>query len=273
MNNQDYYRVLGVEPTVTSRHLKEAYRKLAYRFHPDRNEGDPQALEQMKWINEAYAVLSDPEKRRRYDTMRRRFGTSAHREFRKSYSEQDIFRNSDIHRVFEEMARNFGVRGLDEILREFRGAGARGFEYHRPGFFARGFVFRTPKPAPGAARPARSRRAAVLGGLAGWLLEKATGHSLPKPGEDIHDTIWISTELGRAGGPYAYEHPRRGKRLAVKIPAGIRNDQKIRLSGMGQEGSHGGPPGDLYLRVRFRKTILSSLKDRMATLWSSRKPR
>lgn len=273
MSSKDYYRVLGVEPDAASRDIKEAYRKLAYRFHPDRNEGDAGALERMKWINEAYAALSDPEKRRRYDAMRRQFGTSAHREFRKSYSEQDIFRDSDIHRVFEEMARNFGVRGLDEIFRELHAAGGRGFEYSRPGFFARGFVFRTPDPSGSRQRPRRLTRHSMLGGLAGWLLEKATGHSMPGSGDDIHDTIRISPELARRGGPYAYEHQRRAKKLVVKIPPGVRDAQQIRLSGMGQEGRNGGPAGDLYLQVRIRSGFLAKLKNRIANLRGSPKSR
>jgi len=260
MSSKDYYRVLGVEPTATHQNLKEAYRKLAYRYHPDRNEGDPEALERMKWINEAYAVLSDPEKRGRYDAMRRQFGTTAHREFRKSYSEQDIFRNSDIHRVFEEMARNFGVRGLDEIFREFYASGGRGFQYSRPGVFARGFVFRTPGRAQSGSRARRSRRGSLPGGLAGWLLDKLTGQSLPRPGADIQDTIRISAELARTGGPFAYEHRQRGKKLVVKIPPGVRPAQKIRLNAMGEEGRGGGPPGDLYLQVRIRNSFLSKMK-------------
>jgi DnaJ-class molecular chaperone len=271
MNGKDYYKVLGAEPNAESRHIKEAYRKQAYRFHPDRNEGDANALEQMKWVNEAYAVLSDPEKRRQYDAMRLQFGASAHRHFRQSYSEQDIFRNSDIHRVFEEMAKNFGVRGLDEIFREIYASGGRGFEFKRSGFYARGFVFRT--PGSGGMKPGSrpNRRKAVPGGWAGWLLDKMTGHSLPKPGEDIYDSIRVSPDLARTGGPFAYEHHPRSKKLVVKIPAGVRNGQQIRLNGMGQEGRNGGPPGDLYLRVRIRTGFLSGLKRHAAAWFGGRK--
>ena len=69
MTQKDYYKVLGVERIANSRQIKEAYRRLAFEYHPDRNKGDVSAVEKMKELNEAYAVLSDQEKRKRYDNM------------------------------------------------------------------------------------------------------------------------------------------------------------------------------------------------------------
>jgi curved DNA-binding protein len=69
MNQKDYYQILEVEKEASSQKIKEAYRRLAFQYHPDRNKGNPPAVEKMKEINEAYAVLSDPKKRRDYDAF------------------------------------------------------------------------------------------------------------------------------------------------------------------------------------------------------------
>src|SRR3989339_584555 len=107
MEQKDYYTILGVEKDGSSKRIKEAYRKLALQYHPDRNP-DPSASSKMKDVNEAYAVMSDPRKRKEYDLIREQFGGSAYGRFRQSYSDQDIFRGSDIGQVFEEISRIFG---------------------------------------------------------------------------------------------------------------------------------------------------------------------
>jgi curved DNA-binding protein len=81
----DYYEVLGVKKDSSTQDIKKAYRKLAMKYHPDRNKGDKEAEEKFKKLSEAYAVLSDPEKRKEYDT----FGASG---FQQRYSQEDIFR-------------------------------------------------------------------------------------------------------------------------------------------------------------------------------------
>ena len=91
MNQKDYYQVLEIEKSAGPQQVKEAYRRLAFQYHPDRNKSDPNSVERMKEINEAYAVLSDQEKRSRYDGLRREYGSQAYDHFRESYSEQDIF--------------------------------------------------------------------------------------------------------------------------------------------------------------------------------------
>ena len=112
MPQTDYYEILGVDKTAAPKQLKEAYRKLAFKYHPDRNKGNPQASEKMKQVNEAYAVLSDPSKKSEYDMLRQQFGSSAYSKFRSNYSEQDIFSGSDIHHVFEEMAKGFWIQRI-----------------------------------------------------------------------------------------------------------------------------------------------------------------
>ena len=107
MAQEDYYRVLGVDQNATDRQIKEAFRTLAFKYHPDRNKENPVAVENMKKVNEAYAVLSNPAKKREYDTQKTQFGSSAYTHFRSNYSEQDIFSCSDVNHIFEEMAKAF----------------------------------------------------------------------------------------------------------------------------------------------------------------------
>lgn len=265
MPNGDYYKILGVEKDTPVKQLREAYRKLAYQYHPDRNPGDTDATEIMKQVNEAYAVLSNPDKRQEYDSMRQRFGDDAYSRFRQSYTEQDLFKNSDIHRVFEEMARSFGFRGVDDVFREFYGQGYREFSFTRPGFFAKGFVFRGTDPAK-SPYDLKLPSGGLFGKLTRQFLKKLSGVDLPEKGGDVHDTIRIDPQLAIAGGPYAYFLREKSKKLVVKIPPGVRNGQKIRLNGMGRSGSGGGQTGDLYLKVHIRRPIMDSVKEKLSQL-------
>lgn len=258
MGNIDYYKILSVDTQADEKAIKEAYRHLAFQHHPDRNRDNPAAAEQMKALNEAYAVLSDPAKRRQYDTLRQRYGSTAYDQFRKNYSEQDIFSGSDIQRVFEEMARSFGFRGFDDIFKEFYGSGYRRFEVKRPGLFAGGFIFSGPfsgkrnQQSPGGHQN--------LGRFSRYLLEKVSGIRIPQKGADVQDIIYISVQHARQGGAYAYFVRKRGKKIVIQIPAGIKDGQQIRLAGMGAAGRGQGPAGDLYLEVKIRKPLLSKLK-------------
>jgi len=257
MSQSDYYAVLDVPETASPQDIKASYRKLAFEYHPDRTGGNPESADRMKAINEAYAVLSDEAKRREYDALRRRFGGAAAGEFRKSYSEQDIFSGSDIHGIFEEMARSFGLRGVDEIFREFYGNGYHAFRVKTPGGAGGGIFFGGKFRAGG---PGRGLYQRGLGKLAEKMVEKITGATLPKDGADQADTVTLSADEATRGGPYAYLHRRQSKRLVVKIPPGIRHGQRIRLAGMGAPGTAGGQPGDLYLRIRIRKPLADKLK-------------
>jgi len=115
MATRDYYSVLGVSKNASDEEIKRVYRKLAMKYHPDRNPNRKEAEERFKEINEAYAVLSDKEKRKQYDT----FGAEG---FRQRFTQEDIFRGFD----FEEILSNlFGGRGK----REFRSGGRGGFDF------------------------------------------------------------------------------------------------------------------------------------------------
>lgn len=258
--SKDYYTILGIDPKAEFKQVKAAYRNLAFQYHPDRNNADSGSAEKMKAINEAYAVLSHPQKRREYDRLRLQFGPSACHQFRQRYSEQDIFKGSDIHRIFEEMAQSFGLRGGDDIFKEFYGQGYRRFEFKRQGVFVKGFIF-----SGGFKRSQpnlnRASGPGYLGRLSKFLLGKFSRAEAPEKGEDLNDTILITPEMAHQGGPYAYFLKEKSKKLVVKVPAGIRDRQRIRLPGMGTDGKGGASAGDLYLTVRMRKPILERIKD------------
>jgi DnaJ-class molecular chaperone len=263
MDRKDYYRVLEIEREATPQNIKEAYRKLAFQYHPDRNRGNPAAVEKMKELNEAYAVLSDPRKRRDFDTLQERYGPSGFDRFRQSYSEQDIFRGSDIDQVYEEMGRAFGFRSFDEVFRESYGPGYRTFEFRRPGVFGRGFIFFGPaygKGFPPTAGGFPEMGPGSLGKLTGFFLKKMLGLKEAARGKDWYDAITIDPRQAQEGVKVEYFHRRRSQDLVVTIPSGMKDGQKIRLKGMGASGKDGGEPGDLYLKVQIRKPFLQKFR-------------
>jgi DnaJ-class molecular chaperone len=256
----DYYEILGITTDTEAREIKQAYRDLAFKYHPDRNKDTPEAAEKMKQLNEAYAVLSHAQKRREYDSLRQTFGSSARHQFRQSYSEQDIFSGSDIHRILEEMATSFGFRGYHDIFREFYGKGYQSFEIKRSGFFMKGFIFSgTLGRRPGqTGRLPFAKRPFMR--LAHEVFEKLSGMTSQEKGKNLYEVIRIDTAFAQHGGPYAYSHQKRSKKLVVTIPHGVRDGQKIRLTGMGEIGKGGGAPGDLYLKIRVKKPLLERIK-------------
>jgi DnaJ-class molecular chaperone len=267
MQQRDYYQILGVEKNAGPKEIKEAYRQLAFKYHPDRNRENPEASEEMKSVNEAYAVLSDKAKKHEYDRMRQRFGSSAHHQFRNNYSEQDIFSGSDINHVFEEMARAFGFRGFDDIFREFYGKEYRTFQFKRPGIFAGGFIF-TGSPKRGEYSQSALPPSGKLGKLSRFLLKQISGFEMAKNGKDVDDVIRLTPEQALSGGPYAYFLKKKSKKLVVKIPPGVREGQRIRLAGMGEDGKGGGTSGDLYLKVQIKRPLIQKIKKSIADLRS-----
>ena len=265
MNTKDYYLVLEIEKGAGPQEIKEAYRKLALQYHPDRNEGDPAAVEKMKEINEAYAVLSDTEKRARYDMLAEQYGASAHDRFRQAYSEQDIFRNSDIGQIFEEMARSFGVRGFEEVFRDHGVCRTR--EFRGPGIFGKVIIF---GPGMGWGGQRGARREVPHGNHAGrelagqpGILARAVGalgrYAMKRlmgvgQGGDMHDRLTLDDGEAGRGGRVEYLD-RMGRRLAITIPAGIKDGQSVRLRGMGQGG------GDLYLKIEVKRSIVKKVKE------------
>jgi DnaJ-class molecular chaperone len=260
MTQEDYYQILGVDQNASETKIKEAYRQLAFKYHPDRNRENNAAAEMMKKINEAYAVLSNSAKKSEYDNLKSQFGSSAYTHFRNNYSEQDIFSGSDINHIFEEMARSFGFRGSNEIFKEFYGRGYQRFEFKNPGGRNGRFVFHGSSKAGHRGR-GHSPLQGNFGKLLRFVLQKAGGVQFPEDGADIDENLYLPPQQAMQGGPFAYYLRRQSKKLVVKIPAGVREGQRIRLAGMGEKGKAGGKSGDLFLKVHIRKPLLKSIKD------------
>lgn len=277
MNQKDYYKILGVSEKSGSDEIKKAYRNLAFRYHPDRSTGNE---EMMKEINEAYAVLSNPVKRNEYDTMRQRYGSFARDQFRQTYNDQDIFRDSDIGQIFEELSKMFGFSRPEDIFsrNNFYGPRYRTFEFKGDGGSARGFFFYGPMRAAYQeamkASPDQTRQMVVGGhpllsifmgkavSLLQKLLAKKLGLELPESGRDLNDVIQITPKEASVGGKVRYRYDKRGnpRELLVTLPQGIRGGQKIKLKGLGEEGKRGGDPGALYLKVKIRTPFLERIK-------------
>jgi len=259
MPQRDYYKILGVDKKAGPKEIKAAYRNLAFKYHPDRNKENPQASEEMKYINEAYAVLSDSAKRLDYDRLKQQYGSSAYSQFRNNYSNQDIFSGSDINHIFEEMSKAFGFRNFDDIFKEFYGKEYRTFQFRRPGFFAGGFVF-SGSFGKGRSQPPQFPLPDKLKTLSRFLFKTIAGVDLQESGADIKDIIHLTPEQADQGGPFAYFFRKKSKKLVVKIPPGVRQGQRIRLAGLGEEGKGGGAPGDLYLEVKIKQPLLEKIK-------------
>ncbi len=214
MAKRDYYDVLGVKKTATEEEMKKAYRALAMKYHPDRNPGNKkEAEERFKEINEAYAVLSDKDKRRQYD----QFGPSG---FSQRYSQEDIFRGFDLNDV------------LSSIFRQARSGGRS-----RSGGFEDLFGF-------------RGRQAPDFGDIFSGEGYQSQGPYTQK-GQDIQSELNLSFEEAALGTEKKVRIPQNGKfaEITVKVPAGIESGKKLRLAGKGMRGPGGSPPGDLYLKV------------------------
>lgn len=211
--SKDYYKTLGVPKDADAAAIKKAYRKLAMKWHPDRNKGNKEAEEKFKTISEAYAVLSDPEKRKQYDA----FGSEG---FERRYSSEDIFRGFDFSDIFKE----FGLGG--DIFGGVHG-GRRSYTYHTgPG--GRGFDFGQDFGGFHQGRQAELKGQNVTYELAVSLREVMTGSE---------KTVAIHKDDG------SYD------KINVKIPPGIQNRQQLRIPGKGKPSAMQGPPGDLLIKV------------------------
>jgi curved DNA-binding protein len=225
MAKRDYYEVLGVKKTATEEEIKKAFRKLAMKHHPDRNPGNKQAEERFKEINEAYAVLSDKQKRQQYD----QFGPSG---FSQRYSQEDIFRGFDISDLLKDLGFSFGRAG---------GGGRRGRTQYGGyedlfGGFGRGQA--------GGAQTGDFRDIFSGGGY-------PDQGPFGQKGQDINSELRLSLEEAARGAEkkVRFSKGNRIEEVSVKVPAGIESGKKLRLAGKGMEGPGGGQAGDLYLKV------------------------
>jgi len=221
MVSKDYYKILGVNKDTTPEDIKKAFRKLAIKYHPDKNPGDNSAEEKFKEINEAYAVLSDPEKRRQYDTI----GSS---EFHSKFSQEDIFRNFDFGDVFRDIGGDvfgkifYGGRGgknvsFDDTIGQFFRTSGMGGNFQDYEMDGRGPFTKSPKTL-------------------GKDVEIKVPLKLGEIIEGVQKVISINVGLGT-------------EKISVKIPKGITPGKKIRVAGKGMQGPGG--RGDLYLVVKL----------------------
>jgi DnaJ-class molecular chaperone len=239
MDYKDYYKILNVPRGASSDDIKKAFRKLARKYHPDVNPGDKKAEAKFKEINEAYEVLADPEKRRKYDTLgpnwQEQFGPSPGYGSRRS-------------------AYGFGGRSPSSAY-DFDG-GASGFSDFFETLFGRAGMGGSTRG--GSVREDMRRRAgdnieqpvevtlqeAYMGATRTFNVQSTEICAVCKGTGEVAGTT-CSTCQGQGVIP-------RSKRIQVKINAGVDNGSKIRVAGEGQPGIGGGPRGDLILVISIR---------------------
>ncbi|MGE5618181.1 MAG: DnaJ C-terminal domain-containing protein [Sphingomonadaceae bacterium] len=217
MATRDYYDILGVGRGASDKEIRQAYRRLARKYHPDVNPNDKSAEARFKEIGEAYEVLSDPDKRAKYD----RFG---HR-----------WREMDAQ---EEAARKAGFGGFQDASGPYTWRWETGTESPFGGFGGTGFSEILEEILRGTG--ARSR-----GGT--------RARPAPTRGEDVEHPLEISFAEAFSGTTrfLQLESPAT-RRLEVKIPAGVRDGSRVRVAGEGAPGFAGGPRGDLFLVISVR---------------------
>jgi len=220
MEFKDYYQVLGLKPGADEKEIKSAFRRLARKYHPDVNPNDPKAEERFKEINEAYEVLSDAEKRRKYDQMRQQYeawqragGQPGGFDWSRWAAGAGAGAPGGVH---VEYVTPEDLRDFQDIFGDLGGFGAGGFSDFFEQFFG------------GTSRAARQPR--------------------PRRGRDVEQPIQITLEEAFHGGTRRLRRE-DGTTIEVRIPRGIDTGKRIRVRGEGAPGVAGGERGDLYLRV------------------------
>ncbi|MBU4491824.1 MAG: molecular chaperone DnaJ [Euryarchaeota archaeon] len=265
---RDYYEILGVNKKAPLDEIKPAYRKLAMQYHPDRNKA-PDAEEKFKEISEAYAVLSDQNKRQQYDLY-------GHPGIDMRYSQEDIFRGAapDI----EDILRDFGAGGFGgfgrggSIFDIFFGGGRREGPRHGSDILYE-LSINLEEAASGKTvelEVPRTEKCSACGG------SKALPGTSPKTCPACRGSGQVSrtqsTPFGRfmttstcgtcRGSGEIIDAPctachgsgtvQRRRRIEVKIPPGVDTGSRLRIAGEGEAGGKGGPPGDLYVEINVR---------------------
>jgi curved DNA-binding protein len=236
MEFKDYYKTLGVDRDASEADLKKAFRKLARQYHPDHAARDnPDAEAKFKEINEAYEVLSDPEKRRKYDTLGANWqqagaGRSAHPAGGMPEGWEEVFAGSGARGGSGGFSFNFGGTGFSDFFEAFFGGlGGQGTRAGvDPSEFGNGFGGAVHEQRP----PALDVQADLLVTL-----------------EEANNGAQRTLTLRKTGTDSPAEAT---ETIKVRVPAGIRQGQKIRVPGKGR-GDNRGRRGDLFLRVRLER--------------------
>lgn len=274
MNSKDYYQVLGLKKDATAEEIKKAYRKLAVKYHPDKNQGNKEAEEKFKEINEAYAVLSDPQKKSQYD----QFGSTG---FHQRYSQEDIFRGFDVGDIFKDMG-----FGTDDIFsRIFGGGFQQDTRYRARRQRGRDFSMELPLTFREAVMGGEKRVSYLRDGVKEEISVKIpagienearlrvqgkgeSGYNNGQPG-DLYLTIKVGEDpvFTREGDDIIVERTIRVTEAAlgtaldvptldgsrrIKVPAGIQPGTKIRLKGFGSARMGKSSKGDLFVRINVQ---------------------
>lgn len=231
-SQKDYYKVLGVPESASADEMKKVYRKLAVKYHPDKNPDNPKAAEaKFKEISEAYYILSDEKRRAQYDQMRK-FGGG----FQGNYA---------------------GAQGFDfeELLRQFSGGRARAAGGGRYSAFSDifGDLF------SGAGGGGSHFRVYSSGSPNRQFYQNSPGYEddddqlEESEPVDVTVSLRISKKKAREGGNVTFRTP-EGKTISVKIPAGTREGQKLRLTRQGRECPACRHEGDLILKIKVAES-------------------
>ena len=275
--SEDYYSILGAKKEASAAEIKKAYRKLAMKYHPDHTKGDKSAEEKFKKISEAYAVLSDKDKRKEYDT----FGSEG---FRQRFSQEDIFRGTDFADIFREFGFgggsgrrrfnfgqgspfNFGggqqqarVKGSDLVyelpltLREVATGTSKTVSFQHEGR-SENLTVKIPQGliTGKQLRLAGKGNPSPYGGPPGDLYIKSKVLDDPKFSAQQYD-LYLDQELKLSEailGVTISVPTIDDKQLSLKIPHGTKQGTKMRLSGHGLPVMNGNKKGDLYIRIQI----------------------
>ena len=257
---RDYYEVLGVPKGAHQDQIKDSYRKLAMQFHPDRNKS-PEAEDKFKEISEAYAVLSDDQKRQQYDNL-------GHSGFDQKYTEEDIFRGADFNSVFRDSGFDFG-----DIFRQFFGGGGGfGERANRGQDLLYDLTITLEEAAKGTEKETeipRTEKCDVCGGSG--AAPGVQAQTCPRCKGQGRVQITRRSAFGMfaqvvvcpdcRGKGRLIETPcrvcrgsglvRKRRKITVKVPLGIDEGYQLRLRGEGENVSDDGEPGDLYVLVHI----------------------
>jgi len=250
MNKRDYYEILGVSRSASEAEIKQAYRRLALKYHPDRNPGNKEAEERFKEISEAYEVLTDPEKRQIYDLYGHE-GLEG-KGFSTGFSDiDDIF--SAFSDIFEDF---FGFRSNARRARPKQGRSLRyDIEISLEEAFAgveKEISFERLETCP------------TCNGVGGRNRETCPNcHGMGQITRS-HGFFHISTTCATCNGEgYVFSEPcsdcmgngtiKKKKKINIRIPAGVDSGSQLRIRGEGEPGEYGAPPGDLFIVVHVKK--------------------
>lgn len=281
----DYYKTLGAKKDSTPAEIKKAYRKLALRYHPDKNKGDKKSEAKFKEINEAYAVLSDPEKKKQYDM----FGST---DFHQRYSQEDIFRGFDLN----DILRQFGMGGGSSNFRSSMGGNGRfhSFFGHGNNGGCGGGCQAAPEKGQDMTYQINVSLEEVLYGAERTITLRKNGHShdvsvkIPKgieegkklrlqgkggpsrnggPPGDLFLKVEIAANenFSRSGDDLVVQklisyseacfgtrlevETLEGKKFIVKVAPGTMHDSRLRIRGYGLPIGPLGERGDLYVKI------------------------